>query len=198
MRWTLANESKNRFSNPILVFVFVWTATAGIATIPKAESFSPICGLRLQPPSRSKMTPRIAIPLVSTSRRRNVSLRTAALNPNSDHGSWNQTTSSSSVDQQEETSQAEVALNPFPSTKNDLPSSPKQQNHRDSSITIDAIAIVATVSAAFLAAMIGLLSASGPGGWRYYLAGGMCAAISHAIATPIDVVKVRRMLFQQL
>lgn len=97
------------------------------------------------------------------------------------------------MDQQEETSQAEVALNPFPSTKNDLPSSPKQQNLR-----VDTIAIVATVSAAFLAALIGLLSASGPGGWRYYLAGGMCAAISHAIATPIDVVKVRRMLFQQL
>lgn len=30
------------------------------------------------------------------------------------------------------------------------------------------------------------------GGWRYYLAGGICACTSHAIATPIDVVKVGR------
>lgn len=28
-------------------------------------------------------------------------------------------------------------------------------------------------------------------GWRFYLAGGICAAVSHTIATPIDVVKVR-------
>jgi hypothetical protein len=38
---------------------------------------------------------------------------------------------------------------------------------------------------------IALLLGSGPGGWRYFLAGGVCAATSHAVATPIDVVKVR-------
>lgn len=35
-----------------------------------------------------------------------------------------------------------------------------------------------------------LLMWSGPGAWRFFLAGGLCAAASHAIPTPIDVVKV--------
>ena len=35
-----------------------------------------------------------------------------------------------------------------------------------------------------------VLSHSPPGCWRYYLAGGICASTSHAITTPIDVVKV--------
>ena len=40
--------------------------------------------------------------------------------------------------------------------------------------------------------MFGLLSMSTTAGcWRYFLAGGVCAAVSHAIPTPIDVVKVR-------
>ncbi len=29
-----------------------------------------------------------------------------------------------------------------------------------------------------------------PGAWRYFAAGGICAAASHSIPTPIDVVKV--------
>jgi hypothetical protein len=33
-----------------------------------------------------------------------------------------------------------------------------------------------------------------PGAWRYFCAGGICAATSHAIPTPIDVIKVRQML----
>eukprot|EP00547_Thalassionema_nitzschioides_P000717 CAMPEP_0194216416 /NCGR_PEP_ID=MMETSP0156-20130528/18932_1 /TAXON_ID=33649 /ORGANISM="Thalassionema nitzschioides, Strain L26-B" /LENGTH=303 /DNA_ID=CAMNT_0038945179 /DNA_START=588 /DNA_END=1499 /DNA_ORIENTATION=+ len=37
-----------------------------------------------------------------------------------------------------------------------------------------------------------ILLVSRGGGWRYYLAGGLCAAISHAVATPIDVVKTRK------
>lgn len=37
-----------------------------------------------------------------------------------------------------------------------------------------------------------LVKASGPGAWRYYLAGGLCAAISHALPVPIDVVKTRK------
>lgn len=36
-----------------------------------------------------------------------------------------------------------------------------------------------------------LISLSGPGAWRFFLAGGLCAAVSHAVPTPIDVVKVR-------
>ena len=35
-----------------------------------------------------------------------------------------------------------------------------------------------------------LLTLSGPGSWRYFMAGGICAAVSHALPTPIDVVKV--------
>lgn len=37
-----------------------------------------------------------------------------------------------------------------------------------------------------------LLLMSGPGAWRFFLAGGLCAATSHAIPTPIDVVKTRK------
>eukprot|EP00804_Cyclotella_cryptica_P013826 CCRYP_020889-RA/>CCRYP_020889-RA protein AED:0.03 eAED:0.03 QI:112/1/1/1/1/1/2/259/492 len=37
-----------------------------------------------------------------------------------------------------------------------------------------------------------VLSYSPPGCWRYYLAGGICASTSHAITTPIDVVKTRQ------
>lgn len=192
MRWSRVYENKSSIPNHILVLVFVLTVTFGIASIPNVESFSPTSGVRLQPPSRSKTTPRIAMPLVSTSRRRRASHRSAALNPSSDQGSWNQTTSSSSVHQQEATSQTEVALNPLHSTNNDLPLPPPiQQKSGDSSITIETIAIMATASTAFFVALVGLLSASGPGSWRFYVAGGTCAAISHAIATPIDVVKVR-------
>ena len=50
--------------------------------------------------------------------------------------------------------------------------------------------VVAIMSVTMVLSFLGLLSASGPGGWRFYLAGGVCAATSHAIATPIDVVKV--------
>ena len=32
-----------------------------------------------------------------------------------------------------------------------------------------------------------------PGCWRFFLAGGLCAAISHTIPTPVDVVKVSEM-----
>ena len=55
---------------------------------------------------------------------------------------------------------------------------------------VDQAVIVGTSIIAILVCA-GVLSASGPGGWRYYLAGGICAATAHAIATPIDVVKVR-------
>lgn len=44
----------------------------------------------------------------------------------------------------------------------------------------------------FLSLAVGaVLKCSPPGCWRYYLAGGICASTSHAITTPIDVVKVR-------
>ena len=50
---------------------------------------------------------------------------------------------------------------------------------------------VAGATSAMLAASSALILLSGKGAWRYYLAGGICAAISHAVTTPIDVIKVR-------
>jgi hypothetical protein len=52
--------------------------------------------------------------------------------------------------------------------------------------------LVTIMTAAMFAAFGWLMQVSGPGAWRYFLAGGICAATSHAITTPIDVVKVRR------
>lgn len=37
-----------------------------------------------------------------------------------------------------------------------------------------------------------LILFSGPGAWRFFLAGGLCAATSHAIPTPLDVVKTKK------
>ncbi len=45
---------------------------------------------------------------------------------------------------------------------------------------------------ALLGACTALIAFSGEGAWRYYLAGGICAAISHAVTTPVDVIKVRK------
>lgn len=49
------------------------------------------------------------------------------------------------------------------------------------------ISVVALMTTAFFAIIV----ASGPGAWRYYLAGGICAATSHSVPVPIDVVKTR-------
>jgi hypothetical protein len=54
----------------------------------------------------------------------------------------------------------------------------------------DKISLIRMAVATALA-FAGLLSVAGPGSWRYFAAGGICAATSHAITTPIDVVKVR-------
>lgn len=45
------------------------------------------------------------------------------------------------------------------------------------------------ISSLFTAFLL-LIALSGPGQWRYYLAGGICAAVSHAVTTPVDVIKV--------
>ena len=50
---------------------------------------------------------------------------------------------------------------------------------------------VTAVVTALLAACSALIVFSGKGAWRYYLAGGICAAFSHAVTTPVDVIKVR-------
>lgn len=43
-------------------------------------------------------------------------------------------------------------------------------------------------------ALAWLISLSGPGAWRYYLSGGICAAASHVIPVPIDTVKTRKQI----
>lgn len=54
---------------------------------------------------------------------------------------------------------------------------------------------VTVAGASLLAASLGLIAVSGPGAWRYCLAGGICAAFSHTIATPVDVIKVSKSFF---
>ncbi len=55
------------------------------------------------------------------------------------------------------------------------------------------IRAVGVTLSALLACTWGLVVLSGEGAWRYYVSGGICAAISHAITTPIDVIKVCRL-----
>ncbi len=55
-------------------------------------------------------------------------------------------------------------------------------------------AFLARVSVLFSIVVFSVLKMSPSGSWRYYLAGGICASTSHAITTPIDVVKVRYLL----
>lgn len=43
-----------------------------------------------------------------------------------------------------------------------------------------------------------ILKLAEPGSWRYFAAGGICAAISHAATTPIDVVKTRQQVDKQM
>ena len=51
-------------------------------------------------------------------------------------------------------------------------------------------AFFARVTVLFSIVVLAVLRMSPSGCWRYYLAGGICASTSHAITTPIDVVKV--------
>jgi len=51
---------------------------------------------------------------------------------------------------------------------------------------------VTAVVTALLAACSAMIAFSGKGAWRYYLAGGICAAFSHAVTTPVDVIKTRK------
>jgi hypothetical protein len=66
---------------------------------------------------------------------------------------------------------------------------PKQQPPHDHINTLDKT-FVAGFLGLFVAILYKLLKNSSPGSWRYFLAGGLCAASSHAIPTPIDVIKV--------
>lgn len=46
--------------------------------------------------------------------------------------------------------------------------------------------------------MLLMIIVKSPGSWRFFLAGGLCAAISHAIPTPVDVVKTRKQVDPRL
>jgi len=54
-----------------------------------------------------------------------------------------------------------------------------------------------TIVTMFMASTL-LVIGSGPGAWRYYLAGGICATISHSFTTPIDVIKTRQQVDESL
>lgn len=58
-----------------------------------------------------------------------------------------------------------------------------EQKHKDN-VTIAGITLFLSLTVAVV------MKYSPPGCWKYYLAGGICASTSHAITTPIDVVKV--------
>jgi len=62
--------------------------------------------------------------------------------------------------------------------------------HAQNEITSADKAVLWTAVAGIVAAFAAVTKISGPGAWKYYVAGGICAAFSHGITTPIDVVKV--------
>lgn len=50
----------------------------------------------------------------------------------------------------------------------------------------------------FLAVFFKLMFSCGEGSWRYFLAGGICAAVSHSITTPVDVIKTRKQVDESM
>ncbi len=69
------------------------------------------------------------------------------------------------------------------------PLQPKHHFHDHVSV-LDKTLVVGFIGF-FGALLYKFVMSSAPGSWRYFLAGGLCAASSHAIPTPIDVIKVR-------
>jgi hypothetical protein len=67
--------------------------------------------------------------------------------------------------------------------------------HAQNEITSSDKAVLWTAVAGIVAAFAAVTQISGPGAWKYYVAGGICAAFSHGITTPIDVVKVNSLFF---
>jgi hypothetical protein len=64
-------------------------------------------------------------------------------------------------------------------------------------ITTADVAVLAGTTTFAAISLFALITLSAPGSWRYFLAGGICAATSHAIAVPIDVVKVSGRKFEK-
>jgi hypothetical protein len=65
---------------------------------------------------------------------------------------------------------------------------PSNQHH-DHISALDKTLVLGSIGA-FGVLLYKFVMASSPGSWRYFLAGGLCAASSHAIPTPVDVIKV--------
>ena len=64
-----------------------------------------------------------------------------------------------------------------------------QNNHLEIT-AMDKVVLAGFLMASSLA-LYATMSLTAPGSWRYFAAGGICAATSHTIPTPIDVIKVR-------
>lgn len=86
----------------------------------------------------------------------------------------------------------ENSTEPGPSWSSVLaPAAPALPVEQTAMTTVEKIRI-ATVLGAAASAFLALVLKSSPGSWRFFLAGGLCAAISHTIPTPVDVVKTRK------
>lgn len=73
----------------------------------------------------------------------------------------------------------------------------KKEEDEDRVTTKDKVSMGATFLTAVMMFSFLLMNA-GPGAWRFFLAGGLCAGASHAIPTPIDVVKTRKQVDSDL
>eukprot|EP00536_Pseudo-nitzschia_multiseries_P011112 jgi/Psemu1/297781/fgenesh1_pm.363_\ len=71
-----------------------------------------------------------------------------------------------------------------------LPSSPTTTSTHTEVTAIDRLGI-AVFAGCSVGAVLTIMLKS-PGSWRFFLAGGLCAAISHTIPTPVDVIKTRK------
>jgi ABC-type proline/glycine betaine transport system permease subunit len=65
------------------------------------------------------------------------------------------------------------------------------QNTHEDITTVDKVVIAAALGLS-VSSFYALITMTSPGAWRYFVAGGICAATSHSIPVPIDVVKVRK------
>ena len=90
------------------------------------------------------------------------------------------------TDMETETTSKELVITPKPiSNAHAQQHQPLKPQKHDDKLAIAGITV-------FLSLAFGAVLKYSPAGcWRYYLAGGICASTSHAITTPIDVVKVR-------
>jgi len=77
------------------------------------------------------------------------------------------------------------------------PSSPAISTEHTEMTAVDRLRIATFVGCA-ISAFLAIILKSSPGSWRFFLAGGICATISHTIPTPVDVVKTRKQVDPRL